>query len=373
MIEKIIIILYILLFIKCQKWYEEVNGYNISDKSKDSKEYLGKYYVALTDFYLCSERKYRVHFLDDNWSPEYTACQPVGNCEQFIDGIAISGGLQYISRYEDQDNFTEEAITKYDINNKIDGYSGELGNRTILIAIEGNESYSGGYYFKPCSCEKKIANFIFNDLFEDYDEPNMNYKEEISINKDNQNKIYFTAQLINTSEINFKGNIIIKIKNGEVNNSKIDNFEQFIGKNLKIILEKAININFDNLKEKLEKMVYKHINHGNIAINFNWNKKIITIDVGIKILPDFYIYRGGFRINIYLDDENIELLNNIKIILKIFFKYYGQKSLSSITKLLSEINSFEKIETIMNKLDIYSNIIEEIILLVILSPYINKD
>jgi len=373
MIKKIIIILYILLFIKCQEWYEEVNGYNISDKSKDSKEYLGKYYIALTDFYLCSERKYRVHFLDDdNWSPEYTACQPVGNCEKFIDGISISGGLRYITRYIRQKNLTEEETTKYDINN-IDGYSGELGNKTILIAIEGNESYSGGYYFKPCSCEKKIANFIFKDLFENYDEPNMNYKEEISINKDNQNKIYFTAQLINTSEINFKGKLIIKIKNGEVISSNINNFEQFIGKKLKIILEKAININFDNLKEKLEKMVYKHINHGNIAINFNWNKKIIKIDIGIKILPDFYIYRGGFRTNIYLNDENIELLNNIKIILKIFFKYYGQKSLSSITKLLSEINSFEKIESIMNKLDIYSNIIEEIILLVILSPYLIKD
>ena len=370
MIKKIIIILYILLFIKCQEWYDEVNGYNIFDKSDNSNGYLGNYSIGLTDFYLCSERKYRVHFINENtWSQEYTACQHVGKCYDYIDGIAISGGLEYTSKYYKQDNSSIKGTKKYDVNNK-DGYSGELKKKLISISIEGNEFYGGGYYTTDCSCEKNISINFIQDLFEN-NEPNMNYKEEIRINKDKENKTYFTGQLLNTSEICFKGEIIIKIREKKVLNSNID-FEQIIGKNLKKILEKAINININILKKKLEDMLSSHIMNGNIAINFNWNKKTITIDIGIKKLPDYYSYRGGFRINIYLKDENIELMNTIKKILTIFFKYYGKKSRSSITKLLSEVNSFDKIDAIMNQLDIYSKIIEELILLVILSPYLLK-
>ena len=106
--------------------------------------------------------------------------------------------------------------------------------------------------------------------------------------------------------------------------------------------------------------------NGNIAINFIWSQGKIEIDTTTKILPDNYSYRGGFRINIYLN-ENSELLSKIKIICEIFLKYCGKKSILSIKELLSDFNSYDKLDIIMNELGIYSYMAEGVILLKILS------
>ena len=99
MSTNIIILIYLFLLLKCQKWYSEVNGHN---ETEPHNGYAGDSLYTFSDFYLCSDRKYRVHFLGNNdtdWSPEYTACQHVSeDCEKTIDGITISGGLEYRSR-----------------------------------------------------------------------------------------------------------------------------------------------------------------------------------------------------------------------------------------------------------------------------------
>ena len=66
MIKKIIL-LFLLFSANCVVyWLKEVSGHNQSDYG-----FSGAIYYRNTDFYLCSERKYRVHFEgypDDDWS-----------------------------------------------------------------------------------------------------------------------------------------------------------------------------------------------------------------------------------------------------------------------------------------------------------------
>ena len=118
-------------------------------------------------------------------------------------------------------------------------------------------------------------------------------------------------------------------------------------------------------------MFYRTIDHGNLAINFIWSKRKIEIDASTKITRNNYSYRGGFRINIYLND-NSELLSKIKIICEIFLKYSGKKSILSIKNLLSDFNSYEKLDIIMNELGIYSNMVEGLIFFVVLEEFIKQ-
>ena len=110
--------------------------------------------------------------------------------------------------------------------------------------------------------------------------------------------------------------------------------------------------------------------NGNIAINFKWLHNKIEIDVGSKILNNHYSYRGGFRINLYLNDEDSELLTKVKNICKAILSYSGKKIPDSITELLSNFDSFKKAHEIMNFLGIYSNIAETAILFKIMSDYL---
>jgi hypothetical protein len=139
--REIISLLLLIFSIKCEDWYDEVNGH-----SKDDSDYgyAGSANNPFTDFYLCSERKYRAHFLDDDndtWSEEFTACQPVGN-GRYIDGIAINGGKGTSARV----NLIWESPPKkeYDIFHP-SGYSGTLGFPIQGLYTFGDENYRSGY------------------------------------------------------------------------------------------------------------------------------------------------------------------------------------------------------------------------------------
>ena len=112
--------------------------------------------------------------------------------------------------------------------------------------------------------------------------------------------------------------------------------------------------------------------NGTIIINFNWLQKKIGIDVAIKVDSNHYGYRGGYRINIYLSNEDSELLLKVKNVCKIFLKISGKKIPSSIKEILLNFDNFENVNSIMNFLDTYSSKAEEVILLLILSPFIKK-
>ena len=356
--KKIKILLFLLLTIKCQIWWDEINGHEIDDSYYG---FAGSFPNKINDFYLCSDRKYRVHFLNSTWSEEFTACQPVGNCNQYIDGIAISGDKYYCARmspYEPRDwlNATKE----YNISNN--GYTGILGYPINGIFIFGDDYYAAGYKFSNCSNEKEVAKKIIQKMFG----KNLSviYYNETEIY--NNNKILTTIQLLNINEINFKGSITIKFENNTI---IVEDWGGLIGNNIKKLLEKTFNFKIDDIKSKIIAFFSQNLSHGNVVITFNWLKKKIEIDVSTKIKHDHYGYRGGFRINIYLDNENNEnpdLLIKIKTICEYFLKYSG-KNIISIKKLLSDCNSFERLNIIMNELGIYSTMVEEVLLLLILS------
>ena len=369
-----IFILFLLLTIKCQFWWDEFEG-PIKDKCNINKELEDNLdnetriegYYRFTDFYLCSERKYRVHFLNDdenNWSQEFTACQPVGNCKQYIDGIMISGEQTYKVRINNEESSEWlNKINNYTIVNK--SFAGILGKEINCISINGDDYYRSGHYLYACSNEKEMGIRIVEKFFKKK-LSNIEYIETpVIYNNQNYN---ITIQLLKLDKINFKGSITIKIQNYYIFDS---DWGGLIGNNIKELLTKSIDINFQDLKFRFERMFYLSIDHGNLAINFIWSKRKIEIDASTKITKDNYSYRGGFRINIYLND-NSELLSKIKIICEIFLKYSGKKSILSIKNLLSDFNSYEKLDIIMNELGIYSNMVEGLIFFVVLEEFIKQ-
>ena len=361
---KIIILLLSLLSIKAQTWYDEINGHN---KNDGINGYAGSSTSRIHDFYLCSDRKYRVHYLNDKWSEEFTACQPAGNCENQIDGIAISGGKGFFWRNNADLSWTSNNITKYDINSE-DGYGGKLGELMNAILIYGDDYYRTAFRFDNCTNEKYVAKKLIRPLFEK-GELIINYDENII---DNNNYKKITIQLLNTSDIIFKGKIIIRLIN---NNIKDDDFGEDINIDLKEQLKEEIPINddIDYLKSLFIQYFNQSMGNGSIIINFNWLQKIIGIDVAIKVDAKHYAYRGGYRINIYLSNEDSELLLKVKNVCKIFLKISGKKIPNSIKEILLNFDNFEKVDSIMNFLDTYSAKAEEVILLLILSPYLKKE
>ena len=160
---------------------------------------------------------------------------------------------------------------------------------------------------------------------------------------------------------------MVKIDNGKISNS---NYKHFINNNLIKHINEIIGTDFNIIKKSFENLFIKSMNNSNIAVNFNWLENKIEIDVASKIMGDHYAYRGGFRINIYLNDEDFELLLIVKKICKFMLSYSGKKIDNSIMTLLSDFDSFKKTNEIMNYLENYSNIAETAIFFKIISGFI---
>ena len=337
-----------------------MNGHKRDDSTYG---YSGSSNHNFTDFYLCSERKYWVHYLgEDNntWSEEFTACQPVGK-NIYIDGIAVSGGEGNSARVNL--NWETPSIKKYDIYDP-NGYSGTLGKPMQGFYIFGNEYYRSGYGLSGSSAENEVAKRISYNLSKN--NYSFNYENETQIF--NNTKIKMTILLLNVSNVNYDGKIILNIGKNKVINS---NYMHFVNKNLINLINEMIDSDFKTIRNSFEELFYNNMNHGNIAVNFNWLQNKIEIDVGSKIMKDHYAYRGGVKINIYLNDEDLELLLMVKNLCEAMLSYSGKKIPYSITELLSDFNSFKKAHEIMNFLGIYSNIAEAAILFKIMSDYIN--
>ena len=125
--NKFFIVLILLFPIKSERWYSEVKGHNQSDP----KSGFAGDDCQITAFYLCSERKYRIHNLNGDWSEEFTACQPAGEGKH-IDGIAISGGLLYSSA---NSNENWKNASGYNISDSDDGYAGILDEQIYRILV----------------------------------------------------------------------------------------------------------------------------------------------------------------------------------------------------------------------------------------------
>ena len=358
---KKILYFFLIFFIKCEKWWSELNKHSIDDPWG----YSGSHPDPFTDFYLCSERKYRVHYQgDDNktWSEEFTACKPSGNA-RLIDAIAISGGEKYAARI---DYDWQEEITEYDIFHK-NGYTGEFGRELYGLYVFGDEYYRSGFYTTFSSNENEVAKRItYNFVQKNF---SFFYENETEIYNDTA--INITVKLLNSSKLNFDGAMTAKIEN---NKTIISNYDRLITNNLNNLLKEAIDIDINKTKTSFENLfINLGIENGNIAINFYWSQNIIEIDVCSKIQNNFYSYREGFRMNINLNSEDSELLLKIQKIFKVIYKYAGKKVQSNIREILSYNKSFIEFEEVINDLDIYSTIAEEAILFAIISDILKNN
>ena len=350
---KIFIILVLIFDIKNEIWNPEVNGHDINDSTNGYTKTI----YPISDFYLCSERQYRVHFLDGNWSKEFTACQPAGGDQQ-IDGIAISGELKYGGKIS---SGWLENSSGYNISDNENGYVGIFNKPLYAIFIFGDEYYRIACETYDSSHEKSVAGRVIKNLFD-----KIYNKDEKDIYRDNN--INITISFINIKDINYGGKITMKIENDEIiyksyNNSISDSLNQ--------ILKEAINLDIKDIESIFENDLSKNgLHNGNIAINFNWAQNTIEIDICSKIMPNYYSYRGGFRLSIYLKKEDF-VLSKINTIFKILFKNYGKKISPNINELLLNFNSIKNIDDIIDHLDIFSNVAEEIIFFTILSSILN--
>ena len=363
-------LLSLLLAVKAEMWYKETSGHDPKDSQNG---YINVWHNYFTDFYLCSERKYKVHYLIEKaWSKEFTSCQPAGK-GVFIDAIAISGGLNYsIICGEEIVESWEEEVNKYDINNS-DGYAGIFGKPIDGFYVFGDEIYNAAFNLGSSTNENEVAHRIIRNLFfkDDY---YFNNDTETEIDFEDNPNIRMTGLLLDSSKIKLKGNVMLKIEKGD---KLYTNYKGLRTDNLNKHLNKTTKLNMYYI-DLIEKFFEKNIKdtglrYGIISINFDWSHNVIEIYINSKLNDEFYAFRGVARINIYLKDEDLNLLSMVGEICKSLLKYYGKKIPKDIKELLSNLDSFKKFEPILNLIDSYSVVTEEIIFYAILSTIINLD
>ena len=379
------LILFILIFtVNCESWWSEIKGHDYHDTDHG---YSGSPPKITNDFYLCSERKYRLHFVgddDDTWSEEYTACEPAG-IDRDINGVAISGGCSYqvyndgwsglVEGYNISDK--DGWLPYFEEGNEKKGFAAKERHSIMAYIVYGSEFYRCSDTHSPqylTSNEKLVAkrlvfNFfnISNCNFNNYDK-----KQTIDIPEKNGTNASFisnvTILLLKRDKINFNGKLKIKILKNEIINI---NYNRLISDNYYNILNYILDFDIKNFTKKFENfLVSKGISNGDIIINFNWPERQIIMDIASKIKFDFYGYRGGIRIKFYLNDDDIELISQIKSICKVFIRYSGKIIPKHIKEILSSFSSFKQLDEIIRFLDIYSIAVEEVIFYTILSKII---
>ena len=368
--KRLFILLILIYSTKSEKWLKEVNGHNPSDEENG---YSGRYNNPFTDFYLCSERIYKVHYKNSDkniWSENFTACQPVGNGSE-IDAIAIDGGLQYGSQ---SNKIWNKNVIKFNISDK-DGYVGEIGEELDAIYIYGDEYYRSGYSLSDSTNEKNVSYRIIENFF-DIEYFNFSYVDETEVSLKEGTKLKLTVKLLSPYQLKFKGKITYKSLARDI---IFDNSINIFSNNLKILLNKTIDFDFDKIEKKIIRgFSIRLISFGDVFFNFNWEEKLIEIEVASKIQTedkvDYHGYRGGFIIKMYLNDQDDDLLSKVTQICRIIVQYSGVKIPSLLKKKLSSnFESFIDVGEVLNYIGDYSIIAEKVIFFEIFSRiYIPK-
>ena len=368
--KRLFILLILIYSTKSEKWLKEVNGHNPSDEENG---YSGRYNNPFTDFYLCSERIYKVHYKNSDkniWSENFTACQPVGNGSE-IDAIAIDGGLQYGSQ---SNKIWNKNVINFNISDK-DGYVGEIGEELDAIYIYGDEYYRSGYSLSDSTNEKNVSYRIIENFF-DIEYFNFSYVDETEVSLKEGTKLKLTVKLLSPYQLKFKGKITYKSLARDI---IFDNSINIFSNNLKILLNKTIDFDFDKIEKKIIRgFSIRLISFGDVFFNFNWEEKLIEIEVASKIQTedkvDYHGYRGGFIIKMYLNDQDDDLLSKVTQICRIIVQYSGVKIPSLLKKKLSSnFKSFIDVGEVLNYIGDYSIIAEKVIFFEIFSRiYIPK-
>lgn len=373
MFSNIVFIALINIFkkIKTERWFDPVTGYNTYDFDNG---FAGSSNEPAIDFYLCGERKYRVHFLDDppsNWSQNFSNCDPVGNGRK-IDGICIYTTKSYKVRLHNG-NWWTRIIKGCNISNHKDGYTGKLGSPLSCIAINGGNPYRiasviiGQNFISsnPKNSSDRIIEKIFGKNVKNFANYNEEYELDLSAETNNNNKFYnFRAKiiLINNTNLNLDGDgikFIVHKKN--INYSFWGGNE--INKNFNKQLKNIINFDINEERKKFEKIISNEIDYGIFIIHTFYKEKKIQIDIGIKIMPDVEGFRGGIRINLILIN-NIEFINIIKKIIELISRYINTRG--TILDELKSFNSIEQLDKIIRLIAPFDIILNQIIFLYLL-------
>lgn len=290
---KLLFILSLLIIIKGEKWYGEITGYDINDSSK----YAGEKGITITHFYLCGNREYWVHFKgQSNWSYHtFRSCEPAGNGSP-IDGICIGGGLKYRVRLKTGE-WLNEVVRCNTCEDSPTAFAGRFGQEISSIAISGGDIYSVAEGENSSNYEE-CAKRVFYNLF-NY---NVGFDKEKEILKFLAGKNIITLQLIEKYEFNQGGDITFTIKNGEIEsanwNKKIFNMNE-----INVDLKKIIDKNPIEFKMGFEYAFKSGMNNGKVSISYNFITQMYIIEAISKINADRLLYSGGFRINIFLNNE----------------------------------------------------------------------
>lgn len=289
----LLFIINLLIIIKGEKWYGEITGYDIND----SRNYAGKKGITITHFYLCGNREYWVHFKgQSNWSYHtFTACEPAGNGSP-IDGICIGGGLKYRVRLKTGE-WLNEVVRCNICENSPTAFAGRFGQEISSIAISGGDKYSVAEGENSSNAEES-AKRVFYNLF-NY---NVGFDKEKEVLKFFAGTNIITLELLQRYELNQKGDITFTIKNGEIESA---NWNKKIFKNneINVDLKKIIDKNPIEFKIGFEYAFKTGMNNGKVSITYDYIKQIYIIEAISKINADRLIYSGGFRINIFLNDQ----------------------------------------------------------------------
>lgn len=287
----IIFQLFLLTIIKTEYWYPPVSGAN---KEDGKNGYAGSRGSALTHFYLCGSRLYRIHYLGDpwdKWTGEYCCCGVVGNGRE-IDGIAISGGQGYQVRLKNGDWLP--IVYGYNIYNK-DEMAGKLNYPIDAVLVNGGDSYRAGIGPSSSLAEnvgQKIGKSLFGLNLE------FSFEEEKLIL--NNEKVIVFGKLIYNIENQLKNGVIkFTIQNNNVISA---DWSGLLPENVKKFLKQIIDV-YDCQSSFESKFTYGIV-HGDVSVKIYWLEKKIEIYAGAKITEDHWEHRGGIKFTIFMKDSH---------------------------------------------------------------------
>ena len=299
----------LLLIIECESetWFDEVTGYNENDHING---YAGSKGKSITAYYLCGNRHYRAHYIGDSsnsWTGEYSSCDPIGIGRK-IDAISISGGKYYKVRYKN--GKWETPVNGFDIFDSKNGYAGTLGKEIDAIMIEGNEVYRVAYGDESSNVEKasiRVIQKLFG-ITSTYE-----FNKERTIIDNSYGKV--TVTLLHSVYFDYKGIINLVIKNHNIPDINIGDT------NLIEEINKILNKNIPNISLNIKHSFSQGINHGDVEVKtYFWPDKKFEYTVGIKIAPNHFSYRGGFKIIFYLKDNNDFMNQKLALCVQPFYK-----------------------------------------------------
>ena len=140
-----------------------------------------------------------------------------------------------------------------------------------------------------------------------------------------------------------------------------------IGNNLNKNLKNIINFDIIEVENSLKNIISNETENGIVPIHFFWDEGKIQIDCRVKITYDIENFRGGYRINIYINNFESQI-KIIKEIILLFSRYTDINSRNEIYKIMENFNDIKQLSEIIKNISSYNMMIGRIILMLVIYP-----